>query len=139
MSWSHGIFLIRPLKIDVPSATWILSHNRVKRDLARGLVSKSLSWPSMWTWATRNWPRWTKSRTKWRSIAICFIREWRTGLRLSWVAPTLSQSRRGGARSVSPSSSRRDFIHAISEPAVASALYSASSEERATAFCFLVR
>jgi len=38
-----------------------------------------------------------------------------------------------------PSSSRRDLIHAISEAAVASALYSASVEERATAFCFLVR
>jgi len=113
ISWSYVDFLIWPLKMDVPSATWILSRNRVKRDRASGFVRRSASWSSMWTWATHRLPRWTKSRTKWRSIAICFIREWRTWLGLSWVAPTLSQRRRGDLCSLSPSSSRRDFIYAI--------------------------
>jgi len=45
----------------------------------------------------------------------------------------------GGSRNVTPCTSKRDFIHTISKVAVASALYSASVQERATTFCFLVR
>ncbi len=53
------------------------------------------------------------------------------------MAPRLSHSREGGALSGKPSSLRRLSNHIVSEAALASDLYSASVDERATARCFL--
>ena len=94
-----------------------------------GFVSASANWSSEETWATRRAPDWTWSLIKWKSMATCFILEWKTGFEQSWVAPTLSHSKSGVSCKLIPSSSRRDWIQAMSEAAVASARYSASIEE----------
>ena len=130
-------FLIRPRKIVLPSARPILFLRNSMRCLDKGLVSKSASWS--WVCTCRTWrvPFWTRSRTKWRSIWMCFILECCTRLKLIWVAPRLSQRREGGALREKPSSWNKARSHIVSDAAFARALYSASVDERATALCFL--
>jgi len=55
------------------------------------------------------------SRTKWRSIWICFILEWCTGLWLRCVAPRLAYSSEGVVLSLNPGSWRRECIQTVSD------------------------
>lgn len=115
--------LIHPLKIELPSARAILLLSTSVRCLEKGFVNKSASWSWVWTCPTWSALRWTRSRTKWRSIWMCFIIEWWTGLKLRWIAPRLSQSSDGVDWSLKPSSWRRECIQTVSEAALARALY----------------
>ena len=129
--------LIRPRKIGLPSARPILLRRSSVRCLDKGLVRRSANWSwvcTCWTWRL---PFCTKSHTKWRSIWMCFMREWLTGLKLRCVAPRLSQRSWGGAETGKASSLSKVASHRVSEAALARALYSASVLDRATTRCFL--
>jgi len=65
------------------------------------------------------------------------MREWFTGLKLRCVAPRLSHNSRGESWIGNASSLKRVDNQIVSEAALASARYSASVEECATALCFL--
>jgi len=132
-----AVSFIRPLKIGLPSSRPILLHRYRVRCWDRGLVSKSASWSCVCTWRTWRHPWLTRSRTKWRSIWICFMRVCLTGLKVSCVAPRLSHSNIGGCGRDRPSSVNRICNHWVSEAAFAKARYSASAEERAIARCLL--
>ena len=71
------------------------------------------------------------------SIWICFILEYWTGLKISWVAPKLSHKSRGGCGNVKFISWNRDSSHMDSITIVAKTLYSASVDDYAIARCFL--
>lgn len=86
---------------------------------------------------TRREPDRTFSRTKWKSKARCFIREWKIGLAERYVVPTLSQNTTGGCVRVIPSSYKNELTHFISAEMLATARYSASVDDRATSDCFL--
>ena len=122
--------------MELPSAKPILSLKISVLWRERPFVRRSASWSRVLTWWTFRTPRWTISRTKWRSIWMCFIRECWTGLKLRWVAPKLSQSSLGCPDKGRPSSLNNERSHDVSEAALARALYSASVDERATALCF---
>ena len=132
VEWS----LIRPRKIGLPSTRPILVLSCSVRWVDRGLVRRSTSWSWLWTWWTFSMPFWAISRTKCRSIWMCFIRECWMGLRLSWVAPKLSQSNIGGEFRDRLSSWNRDNNQMVSEAAFARALYSASVDDLATTRCY---
>lgn len=68
---------------------------------------------------------------------MCFIREWNTGLGQRKVALMLSQKTNGAVGTATPRSVRTLHIQASSEAVLATALYSASVDERTTPFCFL--
>ena len=75
-SWSW------PLKIDfdwMPS----LMHKCCRRAKDCGFVKASTSWSAEATWDTRRVPSWTLSRMKWKSIAVYFIQNGKSGWRIS--------------------------------------------------------
>ena len=137
--WNSGVVILIVICLDTPPqnrtalASEILLFRMSVRCLDRGLVRRSTSWSLVWTWLTWRMPRWTRSRTKWRSIWMCFILEWWTGLKLRWVAPRLSQRR----CSWKPSSYRSEDIHIVSKATLARAIYSTSMDYLATTRCFL--
>ncbi|MFS8012775.1 hypothetical protein Hanom_Chr14g01324871 [Helianthus anomalus] len=63
------------------------------------------------------------------------MREWYTGFAHKYVAPVLSQNSVGVLVLLIPSSQSRFLTHETSAAALATALYSASVEERDTVFC----
>lgn len=68
----------------MPPQDWLAIEDLFRRvwkcRRGTGLVSESASWSEVWTWEIRNLPVATWSRTKWKSMAMRFIREWNTGL-----------------------------------------------------------
>ena len=83
---------LSPLRMKLPSVTFILTLKSQNFKWSNGLVSKSASWSLVETWWTRrSCPAWTCSRPKRYSNEMCFILEWRTGLVQRCVAPALSQ------------------------------------------------
>lgn len=60
---------------------------------------------------------WHDPEQKWRSMAMCFMREWKTGFTLKWVGPILSHRTTGLYCKGTPSSVRSDLIQASSEVA----------------------
>jgi len=121
--------------MEVPSVTPILDFKVWNRWRGRAFISKSASWSKVWTWLTVMRPFWTRSRTKRRSISMCFIRVCCTGFKLKWVAPMLSQKNWGGFGRCKPSSVIKEWSQTVSEVAVANAWNSAYVEERDTALC----
>ena len=136
LPWSLQSVFIRARKIELPSASPILYLNILIFCLDNGFVNKSTNWSYVWTCRTWREPRWTRSRTKWRSICMCFMHECWTRLKLRCVAPRLSQSNKGVAISGKPSSWRSLRSHIVSNAAFARARYSTSVVDLATALCF---
>ena len=127
---------IHPRKIKLPLASPILYLNSSVLCLDNGFVNKSTNWSCVWTCWTWREPCWTRSRTKWKSICMCFMRECWTGLKLRCVALRLSQSNKGAALSGKPSLWRSPRSHIVSDTTFARARYSASMVDFATTLCF---
>ena len=136
LPWSLQSVFIRARKIELPSASPILYLNILIFCLDNGFVNKSTNWSYVWTCRTWREPRWTRSRTKWRSICMCFMCECWTGLKLRYVAPRLSQSNKGAIFSGKPSLWRSPRSHIVSDVAFARAQYSALVVDLATDLCF---
>ena len=134
--WFLQSDFIRPRKIELPSASPILFLKIWVLCLDNGFVNKSANWSCVWTCRTWREPRWTRSRTRWRSICICFMHECWTRLKLRCAAPRLSHSNKGAPFSGIPSSWRSPRSHIVSDTAFARAWYSASVVDLATALCF---
>lgn len=134
-----AIFLIRPHKIVVPSANESFARSKANRVHCNALVKRSASWSCVLIWETVTNPLATMSRTKWISMAMCFMRECITGCKERWVAPMLSQKLVGLEEGGKPSSDKRFWIHRTSEVFVASAQYSTSVDDRAMTRCFQER
>jgi hypothetical protein len=75
--------LIRLRKNGLPLVRPILCFRKFVCCLESGLVSKFASWSFVWTWRTVREFFWTRSRTKCKSIWMCFMRECWT--RLNWL------------------------------------------------------
>ena len=80
----------------------------------------------------------TMSLIKWHSTSICFVRSWRTGLLAICIATWLLQFITIGCYRWHPFQ-KRDWIHISSQAVWVMTLYSASTLDRATTFCFLHR
>jgi len=103
--------LIRPRKNGLPSMRPILCLRKSMRCLESGLVSRSASWSFAWTWRTTREFFWTRSRTKCKSIWMCFMQECWTGLKLRLVAQRLSHKSSGGWGRENFISVKSDRIH----------------------------
>jgi hypothetical protein len=113
-----------------------LAHKDSIRSRDNGLVSKSASWSWVCIWLTLRVPFWTWSRTKRRSICICFILEWWTKLKLRWVTPRLSHTREGDTFNGNPSLWRSVSSHMVSDALFARVRYSAFVVDQTTTLCF---
>ena len=74
-------FFICPFKIVVQLETPILDQSKIRRWQDNGLVRTSTSWYWVEIWEIWSCLGKTLSWTKWKSIAICFIWEWKTECR----------------------------------------------------------
>ena len=81
-------------------------------------------------------PEATRSRTKWKSISMCFVRAWKTGLAVRYVAPKLSHHKTGTRCCATPSSLSSDSTQMGSVAPLARALYSASVLDLEIVGCF---
>ena len=124
LPWSLQSVFICPRKIELPLASPILDLKILVLCPDNGFVNKSVNWSYVWTCRTWKEPCWTRSRTKWRSICMCFMRECWTGLKLRCVAPRLSHSNKGVVFSGKPSPWRSPRSHIVSNATFARARYS---------------
>jgi hypothetical protein len=82
-------------------------------------------------------PEATRSRTKWKSISMCFVLAWKTGFAVRYVAPRLSHHKMAVCCRGTRSSFKTDSIHIASATPFPKALYSASVLDLETVGCFL--
>ena len=125
----------RPLKPNGTDRTLSLDRRRANREEEIGFVNTSASWSVLEIKRTLSCLAATISRTKWKSISMCFVLAWKTGLEDRYVAPMLSHHRRGEVDRTKPSSWNRDWSYLIFAAVLARALYSASVLERAIVAC----
>ena len=104
--------------------------------LVAGLVNTSANWSSVEINLTSSSQAATRSLTKWKSISMCLVRAWKTGLAVRYVAPKLSQDRTGTRCWDTPSSLSSDSTQMASAAPFAKALYSASVLDLDTVGCF---
>jgi hypothetical protein len=128
----------RPCNLNGRLRTLRLEHKRLNRVAESGLVRRSARWSRLDKKLTVNFFLETRSLTKWKSISMCFVRAWNTGLEDWYVAPILSHQRVGLWDRCKPSSAAKNCNHWSSAAVSARALYSASVLLRATvAYCLL--
>jgi hypothetical protein len=128
----------RPRNLKGRSRTLRLKHERLNHVAESGLVRRSASWSWLDSKLTVNFFWAIRSLTKWKSILMCFVRAWNTGLEDRYVAPILSHQRMGPWDNRKPSSTAKDCNHWISAAVFVRAVHSASVLLRATvAYCLL--
>jgi hypothetical protein len=135
VAWFEDPFVIHLCKIELPSDKPILSLRIFILCRERAFASRSTSWSCVLTWWTLMIPYCIMSRTKCRSIWICFIQESYIRLKLRCVAPKLSHSNLG-----CPDNDKSSFLNNkrsqdVFEAALTSALYSTLVDEYVTAIC----
>jgi len=103
----------------------------------RGLVKPSAIWSVvLMNLMSRRFAA-TCSRTKWKSISICLVRAWNTGLADRYFAPRLSHHKHAAKGCGIPNSSSNFCTHITSTVALAKDLYSASVLDLETVSYFL--
>lgn len=100
-------------------------------------MSTSARWNNEGTWLISNFPLAICSRTKYKSISMCFVRECWIGLADSEIVIILSHQIVGFLGLSIWSSRSSDWIHKSSVAVLATDLYSTSILERETVGCFL--
>ena len=116
-----------------------LEHRILNRAAESGFVRRSASWSRLDRKLTVNLFLETRSLTKWKSISMCFVHAWNTGLEDRYVAPILSHQRVGLWGRCKPSSAAKNCNHWSAAAVSARALYSALVLLRATVACCLLR
>lgn len=101
-------------------------------------VNMSATWAEKETNAGVIFPALISSRMKWLSTPTCFVRSWSTGLAARARADLLSQCRVVDGMLWIPRSQSSVLSQVTSHTVRAIALYSASADDLATTFCFLV-
>ena len=101
----------RPRNLNGRLRTLRLEHKRMNRATESGFVRRSASWSRLDTKLTFNFFWETRSLTKWKSISMCFVRAWNTGLEDRYVAPILSHQKVGLWDRCKPSSAARNCNH----------------------------
>jgi hypothetical protein len=129
----------RPRNLNGRLRTLRLEHIRLNRAAESGFVRRSASWSRLDKKLTVNFFLETRSLTKWKSILMCFVRAWNTGLKDRYVAPILSHQRVGLWDRCKPSFVDKNCNHWSSAAVSARALYSALVLLRAIVACCLLR
>ena len=102
-----------------------------------GLVRKFAIWFWEETWSVLRQPACNFSLKKWQSISMCLVRSWNTRLVAMWRVTSLSQYKIVGFLCSMLKSRRRDNNHTSSQVTFVIALYSTSTDDHDTIFCFL--
>jgi hypothetical protein len=101
----------RPRNLNGRLRTLRLEHRRLNRAGDSCFVRRLASWSRLDKKLTDNFFLETRSLTKWKSISMCFVRAWNTGLEERYVAPILSHQKVGLWDRCKPSSAARNCNH----------------------------
>jgi len=129
----------RPCNLNGRLWTLRLEHKKLNRAAESGFVRRSASWSRLDRKLIVNFFLETRSLTKWKSISMCFVRAWKTGLEDRYVTPILSHQRVRLWDRCKPIFIAKNYNHWSSAAVSARALYSASVLLQATVACCLLR
>lgn len=118
------------------SHTLILDKCRVKVGEWKGIENKSANCRWEKIGAVTTCPSVILSRIRWQSNLMCFVRLWKTGFAVMWIAAKLSQYKVIGFEMSNFRSTRKYLIHVSSQTTDAMALYLNSADDLDTVVYF---